>query len=691
VAREILYRLIADETRLVKSLKNSEAQITKTSQTFITKGKLIAAGIGGAVALVVKGYKDLVKEASNAQETTNKFNVVYSKVMTNAASATDKLTQSYGLSSVKAQQLLSDTGDLLTGFGFTQQSALELSSQVNELAVDLASFTNFSGGAEGASAALTKALLGEREAIKSLGISIGEADIARLAEKKGITGELDRQTKAMLTLELAVSQSKNAIGDFSRSQDAYANQMRVAASRTQELAVTLGNRLIPSATKGVSTYVKLVEAIQNAVTDKTDLNNATKNLISSSTAYNKLVDQIASGTANLSEKERILLESRKELARIEASRALANLSEGYKKATDEISKLTAEQDEQEERVNSYLRLMSQYNQILSSPPTQQLEMVRALGVTVEGTQQAYEGAAKSLEKYNRDLLKTQEELTGKEFERAEALRAVAQGYRDGVIDISVYKLTNKELYNQIIELADGMALFKEESAGIGAITEEYVVSGEQRAALLRDQWNDLVVSHTRAYDEMNAKAAEFAEREKQRTERLRQIQQMYVTQTLAGFAEVGEALVKGENAQKAFAKAAILAVASVIEAIAAELAARAALSIATLGFFNPAAWAANAGLLGKSAAAYALAGGVRALAGSFAEGGAFTVPQGYPNDSYPIPAAMVQSSERVTIETPEQVREREGGNMVFEFYFSEDKFAEALAKPIRNGRVRLDL
>ena len=57
--------------------------------------------------------------------------------------------ESFGLSEQSAKDLLSSTGDLLVGFGFTEESALGLSTQVNQLAVDLASFTNFSGGAKG--------------------------------------------------------------------------------------------------------------------------------------------------------------------------------------------------------------------------------------------------------------------------------------------------------------------------------------------------------------------------------------------------------------------------------------------------------------------------------------------------------------------------------------------------------------
>lgn len=192
----------------------------------------------------------LVKMASDAEETESKFNTVFSNISAQAQTSASVLTKSFGLSQKASQDLLGTTGDLLTGFGFTQESALGLSEEVNKLAVDLASFTNFSGGAEGASQALTKALLGERESVKSLGISILEADVnAKILEntQKGLTFETERQAKAYATLQLAQEQSKNAIGDFARTQDSFANQMRQLTAEASDLAVELGKELLPVA------------------------------------------------------------------------------------------------------------------------------------------------------------------------------------------------------------------------------------------------------------------------------------------------------------------------------------------------------------------------------------------------------------------------------------------------------------
>jgi hypothetical protein len=174
----------------------------------------------------------------------------------------EELRTSFGLSRTASRQLLSDTGDLLSGFGFTQEAALDLSEQVNKLAVDLASFTNVQGGSQRASRALTKALLGERESVKELGIAILESDVkAKVLEltQQGLTFETNRQAKAYATLQIAMEQSKNAIGDFARTQDSAANRARVAAARLRDIADTIGMALLPAVNDALSVVLDLTE------------------------------------------------------------------------------------------------------------------------------------------------------------------------------------------------------------------------------------------------------------------------------------------------------------------------------------------------------------------------------------------------------------------------------------------------
>ena len=193
-----------------------------------------------------------VKLASDAQEVSSKFDTVFRDIQEQAGATADSFARDFGLAGSSAKQFIGDTSDLLTGFGFTQEGALELSDQVNRLAVDLASFTNYSGGAKGASEALTKALLGETDSLKSLGIAILQKDVQEqiaIDRANGLFYATERQAKAQATMRIALRQSQNAIGDYARTSDDFANSSRRVRERLKELSETIGAELLPFVNK----------------------------------------------------------------------------------------------------------------------------------------------------------------------------------------------------------------------------------------------------------------------------------------------------------------------------------------------------------------------------------------------------------------------------------------------------------
>jgi hypothetical protein len=256
----------------LKGIENRFEGISFIGKKIRNTGAMMSAFVTLPAALMARSLKDAARDAI---ETRSKFATVFKDIGPGAEKMADMLANSYGIAGTKSRELMGDTGDILTGFGFTQKSALDLSRQVNELAVDLASFTNFEGGAEGASKALTKALLGERESVKSLGIAILEKDVktkvSQLLAKGQHFGSM-RQAKAYATLAIAVEQSKNAIGDFARTQEQLANQERITSSRMQDLKESFGRLLLPVA-------LKITQAIRGVAVWLTALSPGAKKVI----------------------------------------------------------------------------------------------------------------------------------------------------------------------------------------------------------------------------------------------------------------------------------------------------------------------------------------------------------------------------------------------------------------------------
>ena len=133
----------------------------KATSQFKKLGTTIVASFGGIFA--AKKIFDLSIALKNAardgEETRQKFDVVFSSIVSGANDMADAFSRSFKLAGATTRELLGNTGDLLVGFGFTEKAALDMSVRVNSLAQDLASFTNLQGGTKRASDALTKALL----------------------------------------------------------------------------------------------------------------------------------------------------------------------------------------------------------------------------------------------------------------------------------------------------------------------------------------------------------------------------------------------------------------------------------------------------------------------------------------------------------------------------------------------------
>ena len=229
-------------TGLEKSSESSFSKIAQYAATFLSLGA------------VYNFSRKAIATFSDLQEETNKFNVVFAGFGHETSKILDDLQNKFGLSELAAKKMLAGTGDILTGFGFDRENALAMSDAVARLGADIASFSNYSGGAEGAANALTKAMLGETESAKMLGIVIRQdsdefknliqqamtsgVHIKALNKTFVVTNE--QQAKAVAALALAYQQSPNAIGDFERSITSLANQSRILQNNLQQTYAIIG-------------------------------------------------------------------------------------------------------------------------------------------------------------------------------------------------------------------------------------------------------------------------------------------------------------------------------------------------------------------------------------------------------------------------------------------------------------------
>lgn len=259
-----------------KDYRSTLAGLESTSQKSFSK---IAAYAASYLSLraISQFAISTIKTYSDLEEETNKFSVVFAGLGSQTSRILKQMRDDFGLSELAAKRMLAGTGDMLTGFGFDKDVALALSEGAAKLGADIASFSNYAGGAEGATTALTKAMLGETESAKMLGVVIRQdsdeyKDLVKQAMTTGITIDAlgktfkvqsEQQAKAVAALALAYQQSPNAIGDFVRSKESLANQTRILQNNFEQLTATIGGDLAPAYKTIVTSANSLLSAYNN--------------------------------------------------------------------------------------------------------------------------------------------------------------------------------------------------------------------------------------------------------------------------------------------------------------------------------------------------------------------------------------------------------------------------------------------
>ena len=212
---KLVWQITGDTSGIDKSLKNANKSADDTGKKFAGLGGMIAKTF--TIGAVVMFGKTIVKAGSDAQETAQKFGVVFSSIQSDAQKTAKSLAQEFNFSNNAAMELLAGTGNLLEGLGYTQTEALKMAESIAQLGSDLTSMNNYAGGAAEATRILTKALLGERDALQALDLKVSDDQLRAYAKSLGTTWDaLTQAEKAQITFNIITAQSANAIGDVER-------------------------------------------------------------------------------------------------------------------------------------------------------------------------------------------------------------------------------------------------------------------------------------------------------------------------------------------------------------------------------------------------------------------------------------------------------------------------------------------
>ena len=244
----------------IKSLKSMASKV------------LGAVGITLSVAGIKSAIDGCVEVASSIEEMQNKFDVVFGDMRDEVDKWAQEYSDAIGRNKNDIKTYLADQQNLLVGFGMTRQAGAEMAEQMTSLALDLASFGNRD---ETASVnAMTKAVMGESEAAKTLGAVLNDSTRAQAMATLGLKGtydKLDQLTKMQVNYQAILQQSPDAIGDCQRSLDSYESTKKRYIAKLKEIKTIVGQFFLPTYQKILNIGAKGLTMIRDWLQKLTDL------------------------------------------------------------------------------------------------------------------------------------------------------------------------------------------------------------------------------------------------------------------------------------------------------------------------------------------------------------------------------------------------------------------------------------
>lgn len=238
-----------------KSVKDYDQSLDNANKTTVTFGDLVKANflgyvISSAFHKAADAVGDFIKQgitlASDLTEVQNVVDTTFGDGAEQIYSWSEAAAESFGMSSLAAQQYNGTMGAMLKSMGLTDDKVKEMSMDMVGLAGDMASFYNID--IERAFEKIRAGISGETEPLKQLGINMSVANLEAYALSQGIETAYKNMTeaeKATLRYNYLMSVTADAQGDFAKTSDSFANQQRIIELQTQNLAASFGEKLLP--------------------------------------------------------------------------------------------------------------------------------------------------------------------------------------------------------------------------------------------------------------------------------------------------------------------------------------------------------------------------------------------------------------------------------------------------------------
>lgn len=245
----------------LKALKSIDSKLKDTSK----KGNSLSLSLGSAFKIAgvdrflgllgripgmlakigtaaVKAFSAFAFESAKVSDELDrvqwKFDIVFRHMRKTANTSAKEIAQAYNRNIGTIQQSMGNISDVLKPIGISEKMALKMSSELTKLSQSAKEWSLGHRDARTASISFMKALAGEKEMLKEMGIVIRDQDLFDYIESQGAA--LDDVTRAYATYNMILKRSQDmqrAAGDRIDSLSDKLFQLSDAFNRTLKGAV----------------------------------------------------------------------------------------------------------------------------------------------------------------------------------------------------------------------------------------------------------------------------------------------------------------------------------------------------------------------------------------------------------------------------------------------------------------------
>ena len=244
---ELEVMITADTSQYMNAIKDVQNQTNsvmgKVNSVISSVKKTVATAL--ATTAIFKFGKSCIQLGSDLAEVQNVVDTTFTSMSNSVNKFAKSAIDDFGLSETVAKKYTGTLGAMAKSFGFTEQEAYNMSTTLTGLAGDVASFYNMTS--DEAYTKLKSVFTGETETLKELGVVMTQnaLDQYALANGYGITtAKMSEQEKVALRYNFVLQQLSLAQGDFAKTSDSWANQIRVMQLRFESFKATMGQGLI---------------------------------------------------------------------------------------------------------------------------------------------------------------------------------------------------------------------------------------------------------------------------------------------------------------------------------------------------------------------------------------------------------------------------------------------------------------